>query len=61
MQSIFKKLSLSCENLLLRGSSLRNTEWMIGFVVYSGHQTKVMMNSTNSKFKKSKLEKQTNR
>ena len=40
-----KKVSLSSENLLLRGSSLRNTDWVIGFVVYAGHQTKIMMNS----------------
>lgn len=32
-----KKASLSSENLLLRGSSLRNTEYVIGFIVYAGH------------------------
>jgi len=31
------KIPLSCENLLLRGSSLRNTEYAIGMIVYSGH------------------------
>lgn len=31
------KISLSSENLLLRGSSLRNTEYVIGFIVYAGH------------------------
>lgn len=56
-----KKVSLSSENLLLRGSSLRNTEWAIGFVVYAGHQTKIMMNSANSKYKMSTIEKGTNR
>lgn len=30
-------ISLSSENLLLRGSSVKNTEWVIGAVVYSGH------------------------
>jgi magnesium-transporting ATPase (P-type) len=45
----------------LRGSSLRNTEWVLGIVVYAGHQTKIMMNSTSAKFKMSKLEKLTNR
>jgi len=56
-----KKISIGSENLLLRGSSLRNTEWVIGFVVYAGHQTKIMMNSANSKFKMSTIEKGTNR
>ena len=31
------KVSLSSENILLRGSSLRNTEYVIGFIVYAGH------------------------
>lgn len=52
---------LSSENLLLRGSSLRNTDWVIGIVVYAGHQTKIMMNSANAKYKKSKIERTTNR
>jgi magnesium-transporting ATPase (P-type) len=54
-------LSASPENLLLRGSSLRNTEWIIGVIVYSGHQTKIMMNSANSRFKMSSIEKGTNK
>lgn len=32
-----KKKSLSSENLVLRGSSLRNTQYIIGFIVYAGH------------------------
>ena len=50
------KISLSSENLLLRGSSLRNTEWIIGVVVYTGHDTRIMRNSSNSKQKFSNLE-----
>ena len=46
---------------MLRGSSLKNTDWVIGFIVYSGHQTKIMMNSANSKYKMSSIEKGTNR
>ena len=41
-----KVLSVSDENLLLRGSSLRNTEWAIGIVVFTGHDTKIMRNSS---------------
>jgi len=51
---------IDIENVLLRGSSLRNTEWIYGVAVYTGHDTKVMMNSTNSKTKQSKIEKESN-
>jgi phospholipid-transporting ATPase len=47
--------------MLLRGSSLRNTEWIYGIVVFTGHDTKVMRNSIKSKAKLSKLEKSTNK
>ena len=53
-------IPLSIENLLKRGSSLRNTEWVIGMVVYAGQETKVMRNSSNAKFKMSTIEKTTN-
>ena len=49
------------DNFLLRGSSLRNTDWVIGVVVYAGHETKVMKNSVKSRQKKSKMELDTNR
>lgn len=52
-----KKISLSYENFLLRGSSLKNTEWIYGAVVYTGHDTRIMKNSTGSKAKFSKIEK----
>lgn len=32
-----KKISLGSENIVLRGSSLKNTEFIVGFVVYNGH------------------------
>lgn len=56
-----RHLTLSSENILLRGSSIRNTGWVIGIAVYTGHQTKVMMNASKPKFKLSKLQKLTNR
>jgi len=48
-------------HILLRGSSLRNTKWIYGVAVYTGHDSKVMMNSSNNKPKFSKLEKHVNR
>jgi len=48
---------LNQDQLLLKGSCLRNTEWIFGFAVYTGHQTKVMNNSLKSRSKKSKVDK----
>mmetsp|Transcript_19303 Transcript_19303/g.13961 ORF Transcript_19303/g.13961 Transcript_19303/m.13961 type:complete len:311 (+) Transcript_19303:560-1492(+) len=55
-----KKISLNYENFLLRGSSLRNTEWVYGVVTFPGHDTRIMLNSCGAKGKFSKIEKQTN-
>lgn len=30
---------------LIKGCVLRNTPWIYGFVVYAGHDSKLMMNS----------------
>jgi len=35
-------ISLGADNLCLRGSTLRNTDYIYGCVVYQGHQTKIM-------------------
>ena len=50
------KISLNADNVLLRGMSLRNTEYVYGVTIFTGHDTKVMKNSANSKYKFSKLE-----
>jgi magnesium-transporting ATPase (P-type) len=49
-------ISLDIDQMLLRGSSLRNTEYIYGISIYTGHDTKVMMNSSKSKPKFSKIE-----
>ncbi|KAH9606858.1 hypothetical protein KSS87_020266 [Heliosperma pusillum] len=55
---IFQKqtLPLSPNQLLLRGCSLRNTQYIVGAVIYTGHETKVMMNAMNVPSKRSTLE-----
>ncbi|CAH2038382.1 unnamed protein product [Thlaspi arvense] len=50
-------LPLSPDQLLLRGCSLRNTEYIVGAVIFTGHETKVMMNAMNAPSKRSTLEK----
>ena len=51
-----KKVSLVPHNVLLRGSSLRNTEYVFGLAVYAGHDTKVMMNASAAPSKRSQIE-----
>ncbi|ANB13088.1 aminophospholipid-translocating P4-type ATPase DNF1 [Sugiyamaella lignohabitans] len=46
---------VSINNLLLRGSSLRNTKWAIGIVVYTGIETKIMLNSGATPAKRSRM------
>lgn len=55
-----KKISLSYENFLLRGSSLRQTDYVIGVATFTGHGTRIMKNSTGARSKFSRVEKQTN-
>mmetsp|Transcript_3580 Transcript_3580/g.7693 ORF Transcript_3580/g.7693 Transcript_3580/m.7693 type:complete len:1191 (-) Transcript_3580:28-3600(-) len=52
---------LTNEQFLLRGCSLKNTAWIIGLVVYTGHETKIMLNSGRSKPKYSSIENQMNK
>jgi len=47
-------------NLLLRGCTLKNTIKILGIVIYTGHTTKVMMNSLGYRSKQSKVFKQLN-
>jgi len=41
-----KQVPLGPDQLLLRGAQIRNTPWLYGLVVYSGHETKLMRNAT---------------
>jgi len=55
------KTALSAKQLLLRGSQLKNCEWIIGVVVYTGTDTKLMRNAEKSKSKQSRVEFMMNR
>ncbi|KAG5863820.1 hypothetical protein JTB14_001064 [Gonioctena quinquepunctata] len=52
--------SLGPDQLLLRGAILRNTSWIFGIVIYTGHETKLMRNSTLAPLKRSTVDKLTN-
>lgn len=43
-------------NVLLRGCVLRNTDWIMGVVLNTGHDTKIMMSSAATRSKTSLLE-----
>ncbi|TYZ65539.1 hypothetical protein PybrP1_007716 [[Pythium] brassicae (nom. inval.)] len=49
--------SLTMDNLILRGSDSRNAEWTIAFVIYTGKETKIAMNSSDVPLKRSFVEK----
>ena len=40
-----EKVPLSLKNLMLKGCFLKNTEFVYGIVVYTGHDTKIIQNS----------------
>lgn len=50
-------LPLDNNNILLKGSILKNTPGIVGIVVYTGHNTKLMLNSNKGSVKYSELEK----
>ncbi|MEQ2189767.1 Phospholipid-transporting ATPase IB [Goodea atripinnis] len=51
---------LGPDQVLLRGAQLRNTQWVVGIVVYTGHDSKLMQNSTKVPLKRSNVERVTN-
>ncbi|KYQ94389.1 transmembrane protein [Tieghemostelium lacteum] len=53
--------SLSEKQLMLRGAKLRNTDWLIGVVVYCGKDTKLSLNQKNPPSKFSTVEKRLGR
>ncbi|RIA84941.1 hypothetical protein C1645_808533 [Glomus cerebriforme] len=51
---------ISINNVLLRGCVLRNTECAIGLVLFTGIDTKIMLNSGDTPSKRSRIEIETN-
>jgi phospholipid-transporting ATPase len=56
-----KELPLAPDQLLLRGATLRNTPWIHGVVVFTGHETKLMRNATAAPIKTTAVERMVNR
>ena len=50
------KIPLSDKFLLMKGAKLRNTKWVTGAVVFTGRQTKLMLNTNKGRNKQSRIE-----
>ncbi|EEH06343.1 phospholipid-translocating P-type ATPase domain-containing protein [Histoplasma capsulatum G186AR] len=46
---------ITINNILLRGCSIQNTEWVLGMVVFTGLQTKIMLNSGATPTKRARI------
>lgn len=51
---------ISINNLLLRGCTLRNTKWVMALVIFTGDDTKIMLNSGVTPTKKSRISRELN-
>lgn len=56
LQTGLHNIPLMAENLMLRGSRVRNTEWAVACAVYTGQNTKLALNSKITKNKMSSSE-----
>ncbi|KXH59856.1 phospholipid-translocating P-type ATPase [Colletotrichum salicis] len=52
--------AITIDNMLLRGCNLRNTEWALGVVVFTGHDTKIMINSGITPSKRPRIAREMN-
>lgn len=55
-----EKSPIDLTNTLLRGTVLRNTGWVIGVVMFTGQDSKIVLNSGGTPSKRSKVERQMN-
>ncbi|CAE7670064.1 ALA3, partial [Symbiodinium sp. CCMP2456] len=51
-EGVEQNVSLDEQHMVLRGCKIKNIAWSLGVVVYSGSETKIMMNSKNQKGRK---------
>jgi phospholipid-transporting ATPase len=55
-----KEIPLNPDQILLRGAMLRNTRWVYGLVIFTGHESKLMKNATATPAKRTQLDVQVN-
>eukprot|EP01038_Epipyxis_sp_PR26KG_P006476 gene6476-8908_t len=56
MEILGQTIGIDASSFLLRGSTLKNTAWILGLVAYTGKDTKLIMNSRKVPFKLSTVE-----
>lgn len=54
------KYPIDLQTVLLRGMVLKNTRWVIGVVMYTGEDTKIVLNAGGTPSKRSRVERQMN-
>lgn len=55
-----EKEAATINNMILRGCYLRNSKWITGIVMFTGAETKIMLNSGETVAKKSRLSRELN-
>ena len=55
-----KNEPVNINNLLLRGCTLRNTKWAMGLVIFTGEETKIMLNAGETPTKRSRISRELN-
>jgi len=54
------QIELSSENAILRDSELRNTDWVVGLVIFTGKHTKLLQSQGKRKIKQSTVDRTVN-
>ncbi|KAI9220298.1 hypothetical protein BC828DRAFT_405948 [Blastocladiella britannica] len=55
-----QQVPLDPNQVLLRGAQLRNTPWIYGVVIFTGHESKLMRNASATPIKRTDVERMTN-
>ena len=61
LNGIGNEFPLDAKNLLLKGARLKNTDWILGIIIYTGHNCKLMKNAKEPLLKMSSVEKLLNK
>ncbi|KNE72591.1 phospholipid-translocating P-type ATPase, flippase [Allomyces macrogynus ATCC 38327] len=55
-----QRIPLDPAQVLLRGAQLRNTPWVYGVAIFTGHESKLMRNASAAPIKRTNMERMTN-
>lgn len=55
-----RQIPIGPDQILLRGAQIRNTPWLYGVTVFTGHDTKLLRNATATPIKRTRVERQVN-